>query len=74
MTCTAESPTRAGSGTQHIVRPSAWTLPEVRWALVALGLFALGSVAQALGMPTWLFWALYLACYVSGGWEPGLTG
>lgn len=73
MTCTAPVPThhapappQAGGG--------AWALPEVRWALVALGFFALGALAQVTGQPAWLFWALYLACYVSGGWEPGLAG
>ncbi|MBJ7324268.1 MULTISPECIES: heavy metal translocating P-type ATPase [Nocardiaceae] len=47
---------------------------EVRWALAATALFLLGLTAQLLGAPTWLFWALYLACYVTGGWEPALEG
>lgn len=71
MTCTAPVPTH------HAPAPpqaGAWTLPEVRWALGALGFFALGALAQVTGQPAWLFWALYLACYVSGGWEPGLAG
>ena len=24
--------------------------------------------------PTWLWWTLYLGCYVTGGWEPALAG
>ncbi|MEY8014482.1 heavy metal translocating P-type ATPase [Mycobacterium servetii] len=55
-------------------RSSAWSLPEVRWALIATGLFGIGLLAQLVGGPTWLYWALYLACYVTGGWEPGLAG
>ena len=53
---------------------SAWSLPEVRWALIATVLFAVGLLAQLLGAPPWLFWALYLGCYVTGGWEPGWAG
>ena len=49
-------------------------ITEVRWALAATGLFALGSVAQLTDAPAWSFWALYLACYVTGGWEPALEG
>lgn len=50
------------------------SIPEVRWALVATGLFALGLLAQVTGSPPWVVWALYLACYAAGGWEPGLAG
>ncbi|MGW4633820.1 heavy metal translocating P-type ATPase [Nocardia sp. NPDC004415] len=52
-----------------------WTaLPEMRWAAAASVLFALGVLAQLGGTPAWLWWSLYLACYVTGGWEPGLAG
>ncbi|GAA2359657.1 heavy metal translocating P-type ATPase [Saccharopolyspora halophila] len=37
-------------------------------------LFLAGLALQLLGAPPWSWWALYLACYVTGGWEPGLTG
>ncbi|NQE93709.1 heavy metal translocating P-type ATPase [Nocardia terpenica] len=46
----------------------------MRWAGLALGLFALGLIAQLAGAPHWTWWALYLACYAAGGWEPGLAG
>jgi heavy metal translocating P-type ATPase len=49
-------------------------LPEVRWAATATVLFALGLLAQVADGPSWLWWALYLACYVTGGWEPGWAG
>ena len=55
-------------------RSSAWSLPEVRWALVATVLFAVGGLAQLAGAPVWLYWTVYLACYVTGGWEPGWAG
>lgn len=49
-------------------------LPEVRWATIALVLFVLGAVAQLTGAPAALWWSLYLACYVVGGWDPALSG
>ncbi|MGP4102370.1 heavy metal translocating P-type ATPase [Nonomuraea sp. KM90] len=49
-------------------------LTEVRWALAATGLFAVGGVAQLAGAPSWVWWGLYLACYAAGGWEPALSG
>lgn len=55
-------------------RSGVWSLPEVRWAAVATALFLLGLAAQLSGGPDWLWWGLYLACYASGGWEPGLSG
>lgn len=55
-------------------RSSAWSLPEVRWALIATVLFVVAGLVQLAGAPPWLFWTLYLACYVTGGWEPGWAG
>ncbi|MEV0336021.1 heavy metal translocating P-type ATPase [Nocardia sp. NPDC050717] len=46
----------------------------MRWAAAATALFALGLVAKFTGGPSWLWWALLLACYATGGWEPGLEG
>jgi heavy metal translocating P-type ATPase len=48
-----------------------FALPEMRWAAAALALFLCGLAVQLLGGPAW---ALYLAGYVAGGWEPGLAG
>ena len=56
------------------VRTRPFALPEVRWAAIATGLFVLGLAAQFGGAPTWLWWTLYLGCYVTGGWEPALAG
>ncbi|MEN3267489.1 MAG: cation-transporting P-type ATPase [Pseudonocardia sp.] len=51
-----------------------WDLTEIRWAALATGLFAVGGLAQLLGAPAPVWWTLYLACYVTGGWEPALAG
>src|SRR5271168_1370955 len=59
---------------QPRARTRAFALPEVRWATVATVLFVLGLAAQFGGAPAWMWWALYLACYVIGGWEPALAG
>jgi len=55
-------------------RPGLWSLPEVRWAAAATVLFAAGLAAHFGPGPGWLAWALLLACYAAGGWEPGLAG
>src|SRR5919112_4409302 len=49
-------------------------MPEVRWAAASLALFAAGGAAQLAGAPAPVWWALYLACYAAGGWEPALAG
>jgi cation-transporting P-type ATPase J len=49
-------------------------LAEMRWAAIALVLFLIGLTAQFAGGPRWLWWALYLGCYATGGWESGLAG
>jgi cation-transporting P-type ATPase J len=71
------TPTRAALDTAVAVpvrRTRLLALPEIRWAAAALLLFLAGLLTQLLGGPGWLWWALYLACYVTGGWEPGLAG
>ncbi|MGH3547393.1 MAG: heavy metal translocating P-type ATPase [Pseudonocardiaceae bacterium] len=55
-------------------RVGAWSLPEVRWAAAATVLFGFGLVAHFADGPSWLYWALFAACYVTGGWEPGWAG
>ena len=55
-------------------RSELFRLPEVRWAALATGLFALGLVAHFTAAPSWLAWTLFLTCYAAGGWEPGLAG
>ncbi|MCW2879769.1 MAG: metal-transporting ATPase [Sphaerisporangium sp.] len=63
-----------GNGPAPSRRTPMWSVPEVRWAAAATVLFGLGVLAQFTGGPAWLSWALFLACYVTGGWEPGWAG
>ncbi|MCV7022007.1 cadmium-translocating P-type ATPase [Mycolicibacterium novocastrense] len=53
---------------------SLWSVSSVRWAVAALGLFLAGLATQLAGGPAWLFWAMYLACYLTGGWLPAREG
>jgi len=53
---------------------TAWELAEVRWAALALLLFAIGGITQLAGAPSPVWWVLYLACYAAGGWEPAWAG
>ena len=55
-------------------RASLWSLPEVRWASLATVLFAIGLIAHFAAAPSAVAWAFFLACYATGGWEPGLAG
>jgi cation-transporting P-type ATPase J len=55
-------------------RSGAWSLPEVRWAVVATTLFAVGLIAHFTAAPAALDWTFFLASYAAGGWEPGLAG
>ncbi|MDV3129069.1 cadmium-translocating P-type ATPase [Mycobacterium sp. 21AC1] len=62
------SPARGGSAGW------LWSVPSVRWAAGALVLFLAGLAAQLADAPEAVWWALYLACYVTGGWEPAWAG
>ncbi len=64
----------AAANRQPTARTRPFSLPEVRWASVATVLFVLGLAAQFGGTSAWMWWSLYLACYVTGGWEPALAG
>ena len=44
------------------------------WAVAAAALFAVGGAFQLGGAPPVMWWTLYLACYLTGGWEPALAG
>ncbi|MEV0086130.1 heavy metal translocating P-type ATPase [Saccharopolyspora sp. NPDC050642] len=55
-------------------RRGLFALPEARWAAAALAAFLLGLAVQLAGGPAGLYWALYLVCYATGGWEPCLAG
>jgi cobalt/nickel-transporting P-type ATPase D len=51
-----------------------WSVASVRWATVALCLFLAGLAAQLRDAPSGIWWTLYLACYVTGGWSPAWEG
>jgi cobalt/nickel-transporting P-type ATPase D len=60
---------------QRIRRRSAvWSVASVRWAAIALTLFVAGLGAQLLGVSALVWWVLYLACYVTGGWDSAWAG
>lgn len=47
---------------------------SVRWAGFALALFLTGLVAQLNGAAQPVWWTLYLACYLAGGWGSAWAG
>ncbi|SEQ70086.1 cation-transporting P-type ATPase D [Mycobacterium sp. 88mf] len=51
-----------------------WSLDSVRWAVAALGLMLCGVVVQLADAPQPLWWTLYLACYLAGGWQSAVSG
>jgi cation-transporting P-type ATPase D len=53
---------------------AVWSVPSVRWAVIALALFLLGLTAALSGAPAGTWWALYLACGLTGGWQPARDG
>ncbi|WP_435829795.1 heavy metal translocating P-type ATPase [Nocardia neocaledoniensis] len=72
--CFVVSSTAVRPAAVAVPRTRLFAIPEMRWAAAATALFALGLVAKFTGGPSWLWWALLLACYATGGWEPGLEG
>jgi heavy metal translocating P-type ATPase len=72
-----DAPVRAGG--RVLAKPpsifrSGARLPEVRWAGLALLLFLVAWLLQLAGAPAPVWWSLYLACYLAGGWEPAWAG
>ncbi|KAA1252031.1 cadmium-translocating P-type ATPase [Mycobacterium simiae] len=62
-----------------IARPSGWrgglwSVASVRWAAIALALFLAGLAAQLNNAPHAVWWTLYLACYLAGGWGSAWAG
>src|SRR5687767_6996724 len=81
MTSTLSAPPRvappAAAAVRVTRRSRLWSvvsMSEVRWAALATVLFAAGAISQLVGAPAPVWWAFYLACYVTGGWEPALSG
>ena len=81
MTSTLSAPPRhvppATAAVRVTRRSRLWSvlsMSEVRWAALATLLFAAGAISQLVGAPAPVWWTFYLACYVTGGWEPALSG
>ena len=55
-------------------RAALWSVVSVRWAAVALALFLAGLTAQLNGAAETVWWTLYLACYLTGGWGSAWAG
>ncbi|KZS66155.1 MAG: cadmium-translocating P-type ATPase [Mycobacterium pseudokansasii] len=55
-------------------RAALWSVMSVRWAAFALALFLAGLAAQLNGVPRPVWWTLYLACYLAGGWGSAWAG
>src|SRR6201993_3158365 len=55
-------------------RAALWSVMTVRWAAISLMLFTVALGAQLAGAPALVWWLLYLACYVTGGWGPAYSG
>lgn len=77
MTTTLEAPIRDGgrvlAAPPSILRTGS-RLPEVRWAALSLLLFLIAWPLQVAGAPEPVWWTLYVACYLAGGWEPAWAG
>lgn len=77
MTAHAAAPAREGgrvlAKSPSILRTGV-RLIEVRWAGLAFLLFLIAWPLQLAGAPAPVWWCIYLACYVAGGWEPAWAG
>lgn len=49
-------------------------LLEVRSALAATVLFVVAVLSRAVGAPGWMVALAYVACYLTGGWDPAREG
>ena len=75
MSTATERSTRTGATAARRLGVSGlWSVASVRWAVVATGLFLVGLAAQLLDAPSAIWWTLYLACYITGGWSPAWEG
>lgn len=75
MSTATVQPTRSGlAAARRLGVSGLWSVASVRWAVAALCLFLVGLAAQLLGAPSAIWWTLYLACYLTGGWSPAWEG
>lgn len=73
-TATVQPTHRGATAARRLGVSGLWSVASVRWAVVALCLFLVGLAAQLLNAQPEIWWTLYLACYVTGGWSPAWEG
>jgi cation-transporting P-type ATPase D len=73
-TATVQPTHRRAAAARRLGVSGLWSVASVRWAVVALCLFLVGLAAQLLNAPSEIWWTLYLACYLTGGWSPAWEG
>jgi cation-transporting P-type ATPase D len=75
MSTATVQPTRSGLvAARRLGVSGLWSVTSVRWAVAALCLFLVGLAAQLLNAPSAIWWTLYVACYLTGGWSPAWEG
>src|ERR1700710_1387270 len=75
MSTATVQPARTGlAAARRLGVSGLWSVASVRWAVAALFLFLVGVAAQLFGAPSAIWWTLYLACYLIGGWSPAWEG
>ncbi|KHO18795.1 heavy metal translocating P-type ATPase [Mycolicibacterium setense] len=79
MTAVSTDPLSAPEGDARRIGPpgiGTWigSLASVRWAAAALVLMLAAVTAQLADAPAPLWWALYLSCYLAGGWQSAVSG
>ncbi|MBB5162618.1 heavy metal translocating P-type ATPase [Mycobacterium sp. AZCC_0083] len=75
MSTATVQPTRSGLvAARRLGVSGLWSVTSVRWAVAALCLFLVGLAAQLLDAPSAIWWTLYVACYLTGGWSPAWEG
>jgi cobalt/nickel-transporting P-type ATPase D len=73
-TATVQPTRRRATAARRLGVSGLWSVASVRWAVVALCLFLVGLAAQLLNAPPEVWWTIYLACYLTGGWSPAWEG
>ena len=52
----------------------AFAVAEVRWASIAVAAFVAALALRRIGAPQLVSGALFIGCYLAGGWQPAAAG
>ncbi len=52
----------------------AFAVAEVRWASIAVAAFVVALALRRIGVPQVVSGAMFVGCYLAGGWEPAAAG